>query len=330
MKDYGYQSKKCDDMGLNVCVIGAGNMGKTHIEMYSKSSDIDFIGVVDTDESLKSLINKKFDVAFESELSKLLFSKNIDLVSVCTPTYTHFSIISELIDARIKNILVEKPLTLNLSEAKKLEQPIKTGDIRLMVAMVERFNNCYINVKEKIEKNKIGKIKSISTNRFSLFPFYSRWYIYKEKSGGPILDLGIHDIDLLRWLLSDEVREVYSSSKNYHGHQNIGKTYDVNLTFNSGIKAACQLGYFLRKKNVSQENFKTDLNIVETNRRLYVDTSSYPRYPDAYFKEIKYFIECVLTNSKPSIGFYEAVADLKIIDAAKKSLVLGKPINIAD
>lgn len=293
-------------MKMNLLVIGAGLMGKTHLEMYSKIAEIGSIGVFDIDESKRIEITSKLsDVQFENNLIEALYHKP-NIVSICTPPYTHFELLREIINNGIKNILVEKPMLLTLEEAECLEN-IMPNDIRLMIGMVERFNPPYMNARNQIMNGYLGKIKFIESTRLMHKPSYTTWYSDNKKSGGPIFDLGIHDIDVFQWLLNDTISEIYINSKN-----SIKDTsYDLHIIFKSDMAGRCVCGY--------RDNSEVSLKIEGEKKNIILDTETINnlRYPYAYLGEIRYFVHSVLANSDVSPNFYDGKKFLEYLKNMK-------------
>lgn len=170
-------------------IVGIGNLGKVHLRIYEEFKEIDKIYLVDTDEN-KLASYPHFRFTDYRQLKGL-----VDLVSIVTPTSTHFEIAQFFLKNRIPS-LVEKPLTQNLNEAGKLINLSKKNKTLLFVGHVERYNNAYLAVKSIVKKPLF-----IECHRLSLYP-------HRSLDISVVLDLMIHDLDIILDLVKDSVKSI--------------------------------------------------------------------------------------------------------------------------
>jgi predicted dehydrogenase len=176
---------------LRVGVVGLGKLGTIHLRIYKEIKGIGKIYLVDIDkEALKS---HPQDQHF-SDYHKL--KGKVDLVSLASPTTTHFKIAEFFLKNRIP-VLVEKPIAQNSQQAKKLVQLAKKNRTLLFVGHVERYNSAYIAVKKMI-KNPLF----IECHRLNPYPHL------RALDVSVVLDLMIHDLDIILYLLQDEVKKI--------------------------------------------------------------------------------------------------------------------------
>ena len=190
---------------LNVGVIGLGTMGQNHVRVYSEIANL--IGVADTDEGSLSAITKRFNVKGYPDYHDLLNNEDLQAVSISTPTSTHFELANEFIKAG-KHVLVEKPICGDSEKARMLVENAKKENVILAAGFIERHNPVVGLTKNLIEKKQFGDVISISSRRVSSFPS-------RIKDVGVILDLGIHDIDVIRYLINSvpicEIKPIITS-----------------------------------------------------------------------------------------------------------------------
>jgi predicted dehydrogenase len=202
---------------LKVGIIGVGKLGSIHLRIYREIKEIKKIYLVDIDK--KSLSSYKASDCFSDY--RLLRGK-VDLVSIATPTSTHFEIARFFLKNKIP-VLVEKPLGINYQEADALIKIAKKHKILLTVGHVERYNNAYLAIK-KIVKNPLF----IECHRLSPYP-------YRSLDVSVVLDLMIHDLDIILDLVKDEVKRIEAK-----GVKVLSSTEDianVRLSFKNGCVA---------------------------------------------------------------------------------------------
>lgn len=175
---------------LRVGIIGIGKLGSIHLRIYKELKEIDRIYLADTQaQALTPHQQCQYSKDYRSLKCK------VDLVSIATPTSTHFEIAKFFLINKIP-VLVEKPLTQNLKEAEKLITIAKKNKTLLFVGHVERYNNAYLAIK-KIIKNPLF----IECHRLSPYP-------HRSLDISVVLDLMIHDLDIILYLLKDKVKKI--------------------------------------------------------------------------------------------------------------------------
>lgn len=181
---------------LKVGVVGVGVMGKEHARVYSELERAQLIGVYDQNSSLTKKISRRFRTEPFESLSKLL--SVVEAVSICTPTSNHYSTATSALENNLA-ALVEKPFTKSMKEAKTLIELANKKGCLLTVGHIERFNPIIQTIKEGIKGKKV-----ISINITRVGPLPPR-----VKDVGIILDLGTHDIDLIRYISGSEFKKIF-------------------------------------------------------------------------------------------------------------------------
>tara|TARA_Y100000768_G_C23974065_1_gene682094 strand:- start:1596 stop:2567 length:972 start_codon:yes stop_codon:yes gene_type:complete len=183
-----------------ICVVGAGSWGKNHIKTLSQLGSLG--GVV---EKSKDLINRtkiKYpNCVFFSDLSEAI-EFGFDGFVIATPPSSHFELAKQVIEAK-KHVLVEKPLTLEYSTAKKLNELAKKMDVNLMVGHVLLFHPAFIKIKELIVSGKIGDVQYIYSNRLNLGTF--------RKDENVFWSFAPHDISLFNYFFGEPPTSVVSN-----------------------------------------------------------------------------------------------------------------------
>ena len=189
---------------LNVAVIGVGNMGKHHARVYSQLPQAKLAAVCDTDEKAGRKIARRFKCGFFTDYKKMLTEESIDAISIVVPTAYHKKVALDCIE-RGKHVLVEKPISNNLEDAREIVEAAKAKDVKLAVGHIERFNPAVQKLKEIIKKGELGKIITITARRVGVCP-------PQIKDANVVIDTAVHDLDVLSFLLEREPTKIYSLS----------------------------------------------------------------------------------------------------------------------
>jgi UDP-N-acetylglucosamine 3-dehydrogenase len=323
---------------LNVGVIGLGSMGLNHARVYSEIANL--VGIADSDEKILNSVSERFDVKGYSDFHNLLDKEDLDAVSISTPTSTHFDIASEFIKAGIP-VLVEKPMGGDLEKARILVEEARNNNVIIAAGFIERHNPVVGLTKSLVEKKQFGNVISISSRRVSSFPA-------RIKDVGVIFDLGIHDIDVIRYLLGAKVRSVYALAGKTGGSE-FEDHANIFLEFEDGILAVIEVNWLtpmkVRKvsltcsKNFVEMDYINQLLQVSSSTIKKIDSGNLYRIPQEYSErkielerreplknELDDFLKAVETKGTPLVSGEEGIATLEIAQAAMHSVAEGKRI----
>jgi predicted dehydrogenase len=212
---------------IKIGIIGCGSITRyRHAPEYYSNKNCKIVAFSDSNfERAKELANQYGGKAYQN-YEDILNDPTIDAVSVCTPNYTHATITIEALKSG-KHVLCEKPIATNLEDAKKMIETAKETQKILMIGHNQRFAPAHQKAKEILKKNELGRVITFRTAFKHAGPeFWSAdktkrtWFFNKEASFFGVLgDLGIHKVDLIRWLLEEEISEVnaiaYTLDKKY-------------------------------------------------------------------------------------------------------------------
>ncbi len=217
-------------------VIGVGSMGKNHARVYSEMGVLN--GIADSMEEVAKPLAEKFGVEYYADYKEML-KTDIDAVTVATPTNTHFKLAMDAIMAG-KHVLVEKPICFSIEEAEKIVKAAEKENVVLAVGQIERHNPVVKFARESIEAGKFGDIVSIVARRVSTMPG-------RIRDVGVLMDLGIHDIDVIRYLANSKVRSVYAlggmrQNDKFEDHAN------VLLDFENGVQGFVEVNWLTPMK----------------------------------------------------------------------------------
>ena len=195
---------------MKVVQIGVGGWGKNHARILSQIGVL--TAICDVDSNKAKEVGTKYSVNHYSSLDLLLESEKFDAAIVCTPTSTHFSIATNLLQQK-KNVFVEKPMTYLSHEGEHLWNVAHENKVVLTCGYVERFNPAVGLVKEYVKSKRFGELIMLEFHRENRMPLHI-------KDVGIIYDTSVHDIDTAMWLFDDTPEVVFArSGKIRHDHE---------------------------------------------------------------------------------------------------------------
>ena len=221
---------------LKVGLIGCGGMGTNHSACYSALNEtVKVVAVADVRREKAEEIAKKFGAEIYLSGKELINNADVDFVDICLPTYLHTEHAVMAMEKGL-NVFIEKPICLNLEEAKLLLETEKKTGAKVQVGHVIRFWAEYVWLKKVAESKKYGNIISAVFTRLSPNPKWSweNWFNDEKKSGTMALDLHVHDVDFIRYLMGEPDSIQASATRDAKGViQQIFTTYkygDVVIT----------------------------------------------------------------------------------------------------
>jgi inositol 2-dehydrogenase len=323
-------------------------MGKVFAHTLAFSiAEAELAAVADPDEQTAREIAARYAInSCFGDYRLMLEQRDIEAVVIASPTNTHAEIVKAAAAAG-KQIFCEKPLAMTLAGCDEAIQAARGAGMRLMVGFMRRFDAAYNMAKRKIEEGVIGDpvmFKSVGRDPKRTSLEFAR----RENSGGLILDMGIHDFDLARWLMRSEVERTYSEGGClvYPELQTVGDIDNavVNLKFANGavgnvdVSRNAVYGYDIRTEILGSEGSLmigkdrlTD-TLVLTRDGVTHDTVPYfmERFADAYAAEIREFVACIAQDREPSVTGHDARAATAIGVAATRSLDEGRPVLVSE
>jgi predicted dehydrogenase len=211
---------KREQKRIRAGVVGAGHMGQYHILVYAELWDVDLVGLVDIDAATVTRLAAQYDTQAFADYRDL-FDK-VDVVSIAVPTPLHFQIAREFMEAGI-HVLVEKPLTPTLEEARELFRIAREQNVVLHVGHVERFNGAVQELRKIV-------VSPILVESRRLGPFVPR-----VQHDTVIMDLMIHDVDIVLGLVDAEIREIMVTGARVHSDR--PDVANVQIVFENGALA---------------------------------------------------------------------------------------------
>ncbi len=211
-------------MSLKYAIIGCGRISLNHIAA-ALENKLNIVALCDIVESKMDNIVQNFNLSRETkkyvDYKEMLQNVKPDLVAICTESGKHGKIALDCIDAGT-NLIIEKPIALSLEEADLIIEKAHKKKIKVSACHQNRFNKSVQKIREAVEDNRFGKLlygtAHIRWNRGEDYYKQASWRGTWEQDGGALMNQCIHNIDLLRWMMGDEIIEVVGMTDNLvHG-----------------------------------------------------------------------------------------------------------------
>jgi myo-inositol 2-dehydrogenase/D-chiro-inositol 1-dehydrogenase len=330
---------------VNVGLIGVGRIGRLHARnLKYQVPGTRLLAVADIFEKSAREVASQLEIPIaEKDYRILLDNADIDAVAICSSTDTHAQIISEAAEAG-KHIFCEKPIALDLYKIDQAIAAVKKFGVKLQVGFNRRFDPSFKKAKELVAKGTIGTPHLVRiSSRDPEPPPIS----YVKVSGGIFLDMMIHDFDMARFLLSQEVSELMAVGSCLVD-PSIGEAGDIDTaivtlkyeggawgTIDNSRKAV--YGYDQRIEIFGSEgcimvgNPKPTEVTINGAKDTISDKPLYffiERYQDAYLAEMEEFIKCIQEHKEPSVGGFDGKISVQMGYAAKESLTRGSFVKV--
>lgn len=295
-----------------VGVIGVGHLGQHHARVYTELLDARLVGVADRDEERAHLIGENLGVPAYSTMEELIARQAPDAVSIVVPTSLHFDVARTAMEAGI-HVLVEKPVTTRPDEAEELLKLAAKKDLVLQVGHIERFNSAVRYISQTVHSPIYLESKRIG-------PFSPR-----INDVGVVLDLMIHDIDIVLSLVSSPIARIAATGRCIHtDHEDIA---DAQITFENGVMAHILVSRVSEKKQRQLDIMEPQRHItvnyetqtVQINRCVrdsngqteILETPIFPK-SEPLKLELAHFIGCVREGRQPLVGIRDGKRALEV------------------
>ncbi len=323
---------------LKTAVIGCGRVSKFHAESYKTLPESELIAGVDTDKLKRDEFSNKYNVKTYASTQELLDSENVDLISICTPHFTHFEIAKQIISKNI-NVLIEKPVCLKQNHFDELLELEKNSHSVISVCFQNRFNDTVKTLDKAFTEDKLGKILigNVCVRWFRSQEYYDdAWHGNLEKSGGgALITQAIHHIDLLKKYMGVPV-EITGFSNNLRARAEVEDSMVAALKFSNGSLASFECSTVTYPKHIEASltligekgTIKiggTTLNVIEyssvegISKDDTIDDAIH-LYGTGHIKLIGDVIDSIINKHKPAVTLADGIETMKLINAIYKDI----------
>lgn len=333
---------------MKVGIIGAGRIGKVHaknISLYVPNVEVEMVSDPFLNDETKKFLSELGIVNVTKDAKDILNNKEIDAVLICSSTDTHAKYIIESAKAG-KHIFCEKPIDYDLKNVHEAINTAKKAGVKLQIGFVRRFDHNHKGVYDAVQAGEIGNVQMIRISSRDPEP---PSIDYVKSSGGIFYDMMIHDFDMARFLVGDEVEEVYAAGSVLVDSA-IGEVGDVDtamvtLKFKNGVIASIDnsreavYGYdqrvevFGSKGCVINENDLADTVSISNAQATFKKNPykiMWDRYTQAFVSEIQDFVQAIENNHEVSVDGLAGLYPVEMAAAATLSLKEGRPVKISE
>ncbi len=327
-------------------VVGVGAMGKRHAENIRRLiPEAQLIAVADVDLARARQVAAELEIdhAYDT-IEALVERKDIQAVAIVTPAKFHGAAIRACAHAG-KDIFCEKPLTLTVEEADEVLALTAKAGVRLQPGHVRRYDPSHVRAKKRIEAGEIGDpVLFKSLGRDQSPPPVS--YMASGVNGMFFQDSGVHEFDLGRWMMNDEIAELHA----YGGvlvfpeaaQFNDIDTAVVNLKFSRGALGAVEnymqavYGYDIRTEIVGSKGMimlgylqqTPEVVLTASGARTDVVDHFLVRFADGYLDEMRDFVRTMLAGGEPKVDGFDGRQAVAAAAAAERSYREGRPVAL--
>ncbi len=342
---------------IRIGIIGAGNIAQSqHIPAYLRLKDVELVAVCDLKEERAKEVAEKYGMKYSTtSINDLVALEELDAVDICAWNNAHAQAAIAAAAAG-KHILCEKPMALNVQQAEEMLKASKKSGKVFMMGFVNRFRPDSIVLKDMLDTGKFGEIYYSKTGWLRRRGTPLGWFTDTSKAGGgPVIDIGVHVIDLT-WYLMGKPKPISVSATVHKDKLGNYKTKGVgrwvafdtdNLKFDTEDSAAG----IIRFENGASMNFEVSWAINAKDTGIYshifgtkagaslnpfaiygedadylMDSTPTIGKDDRFFNEISHFIDCIKTGSQPVSSAQDGLEIQKILNGIYDSAKAGKEI----
>jgi predicted dehydrogenase len=329
---------------MKVGVLGSGFMGGTHARAFAKIPDVQIVAVSSRSLEKAQKLAQEVGARATTNDKEIIEDPSIEVVSNTLPTHLHREYTIAALNAG-KDVLLEKPFGLTVADCDSMMGAHQQSGRLLMIAHVLRFWPEYKALVELVHSGALGKPLAAMATRLSVPPGWAQWFDDPALSGGAVLDLMIHDLDALNWVLG-EPKSIYARGQqakpdlwnHIHTIVDYGETQGVieasemmpaDYPFACSLKVLCEKGvaeFMFRAGGVSVEmGGGSRLTIHEPGRAYQPAVQP----GDLYEHQTAYFVDCVRAQRPATMGSPEqARLAVKMANAARASLETDAVVSL--
>ncbi|MEZ5769461.1 MAG: inositol 2-dehydrogenase [Paracoccaceae bacterium] len=329
-------------MTLKFAVLGAGRIGQVHARAIASVPGAELVAIAEPNETAAEAARAAFGCEIRT-IDACAAAADVDAVVICTPTNTHADLIEQFVRAG-KKVFCEKPVDLEVARVKQALDVVAAEKGTLMVGFQRRFDPDFMALKSAIDAGRIGAVEMVTLTSRDPGPPPAD---YIRVSGGIFRDMTIHDFDVARWLLGEEVTTVMAAASVLTDPE-IGRLGDydsVNVILTTASGKHCTItntrratyGYDQRievhgsKGSVTAENHRESrIEIANADGYLRAPLLNFfmSRYVAAYANEIAAFVDAVARGVTPPTTGEDGLKALELAVAALESVRTGKAVTL--
>ncbi|MHC4324508.1 MAG: Gfo/Idh/MocA family protein [Planctomycetota bacterium] len=330
---------------LGAAIIGCGWVAEEYVKAFEKDERCEVRALVSRNRSNAERYRDRYNLqcAIETDASKMLERKDVDIVAVCTPHNAHTQYVVAAAEAH-KHIIIEKPVALTPEDVYKQRQAVRKNNVKTIVGFVLHWNPLLMTIDHLIEQGVFGDIFMVDVDYLHRI-WAVKWYGSLEQSGTALLTAGCHAIDALRWFARSPVEEVSAYQTRTENPADYPGTISINMKFKDGkigrsttsfdvkMPYRFNIGIYgtegtLRNNEIFAPKLFPGQNDFMKIPTILPDSGDVRHHP--FQGEVSHFIDCIFDGKRPFPDLEDAAITQAVCFAADRSAESGRPVAISE
>ncbi len=341
-------------MALRIAVIGCGKVTqRLALPQLAACPDARIGALVDVNRRVAQAVARRCGVDRRlvwTDWRRMLRQADVDAVAICVPNDLHAEVAVAALSAGT-HVLVEKPMALTLAEADRMIAAANAHRRVLMVEQTQRFEPAHEVAYALLRRGALGAILQGRGRLGHAGPEYwsrtSPWFLQLRRAGGgALMDVGIHMLDLLRWLSGKDVARICCQAKTLRKHTTVEDNASALLEWTDGTLGSCEVSWTTRPYEVTTDWYGTcgtlrtrlgaahpvaiDWSHADGRPKRVSARQHYPAVPkrSRWGGAYAYFVRCILTGTRPFVSGEEGRKSLETVLAAYESARTGRWVTL--
>ena len=330
---------------LGAAIIGCGWVAEEYVKAFGKDERSEVRTLVSRNPANAERYRDRYGLkcTIETDASKMLEQKDVDIVVVCTPHNVHTQYVVAAAEAH-KHIIIEKPVALTPEDVYKQREAVRKNKVKTIVSFVLHWNPLLITIDSLIEQGVFGDIFMVEVDYMHRI-WDLKWYGSLEKSGTALLTAGCHAVDALRWFARSRVEEVSAYQVKTENPAEYLGTISINVKFKDGkigrsyttfdakMPYRFNIGIYgsegtLRNNEIFAPKLFPGQNDFMKIPCVLPDSGDVNHHP--FQGEVSHFIDCIINDTNPFPDLDDASLTQAVCFAADKSAESGSPVSISE
>jgi predicted dehydrogenase len=330
---------------LGAAIIGCGWVAEEYVKAFGNDERSEVRTLVSRNRANAERYRDRYDLkcTIETDASKMLEQKDVDIVVVCTPHNVHTQYVVAAAEAG-KHIIIEKPVALTPEDVCKQREAVRKNKVKTIVSFVLHWNPLLITIDRLIEQGAFGDIFMVEVDYMHRI-WDLKWYGSLEKSGTALLTAGCHAVDALRWFARSRVEEVSAYQVRTENPAEYPGTISINVKFEDGkigrsyttfdakMPYRFNIGIYgsegtLRNNEIFAPKLFPGQNDFMKIPCVLPDSGDVNHHP--FQGEVSHFIDCIINDQKPFPDLDDASLTQAVCFAADKSAESGSPVSMSE
>ena len=330
---------------LGAAIIGCGWVAEEYVKAFEKDERSEVRTLVSRNPANAERYRRQYGLkcSIETDASKMLEQKDVEIVVVCTPHNVHTQYVVDAAEAR-KHVIIEKPVALTAEDVCKQREAVRKNKVKTIVSFVLHWNPLLMTIDRLIEQDVFGNIFMVEVDYMHRI-WVLKWYGSLEKSGTALLTAGCHAIDALRWFARSRVKEVSAYQVKTENPAEYPGTISINLKFEDGkigrsyttfdakMPYRFNIGIYgtegtLRNNELFAPKLFPGQNNFMKIPCVLPDSGEVTHHP--FQGEVSHFLDCIINDQKPYPDLDDAALTQAVCFAADKSAESGTPVSVSE